>query len=361
MTKRSRPDYPSRTLDAVSYQFEYFGEEECPQVDAHLYRALCRGIAHDRDLLAMAARAPSTQPAPNLLFGAVHYLLLGGEPHALRAWYPDLAQGDPAPADSAFAPFRSFCLEHRPRIEKLIETRLTQTNELQRCSALLPAFAHVLRQASTGDAARLALIEIGPSAGLNLHWDRFGYRYDDGTRWGDPGSGVIVDCALRGANGLPDLPVEIPVAWRRGVDIHPVDVGDADAVQWLRALLWPDHPGRQERLTAAIEIARVEPPQIVAGDAAVALPALIEAAPADATLCIYGTHTLYQFPRDALVGTLKAMQQAGQHRPVHFVSIEGTGDGCSELQYTRYEGGARETTLAANCNPHGRWLEWLAV
>ena len=59
-----------------------------------MYEALCREIAKDAELLAMGALAPSSQPPPNLLFASVHYLLLGGEEHPLRAWYPALAAGD---------------------------------------------------------------------------------------------------------------------------------------------------------------------------------------------------------------------------------------------------------------------------
>ena len=95
------------------------------------------------------------------------------------------------------------------------------------------------------------------------------------------------------------------------------------------------------------------------GDAAALLPDLMASAPDEASLCIYGTHTLYQFPQEALIRTLKAMQAAASERTVYFVSIEGTGDRCSELQTTTYRGHERETVLAARCNPHGRWLEWL--
>lgn len=358
MTPQRGPDFSVRSPEGVAEQFEFFGEVECPELDAEIYRACCRGIRSDPDLLAIAAQAPVGQPPPNLLFASVHYLLLGGAEHPLRDWYPGLSEGPTRAAESVFEPFRDFCSKNRDAIEGLIQTRLTQTNVLQRCSALLPAFARAFRE---GEGAPLALIEIGPSAGLNLLWDRFRYSYDDGTRWGDPSSSVVVECALRG--GLPHLPVlpeVIPVASRCGVDIHPIDVRDPDLVRWLRALIWPDHPGRQERLTAAIEIACEALPKVVAGDASVELPRLIEAAPADASLCVYGTHTLYQFPRDALIASFKAMQAASLHRPIRFVSMEGTGDRCSELQYTVYADGERETTLLARCNPHGRWLEWLA-
>ena len=123
---------------------------------------------------------------------------------------------------------------------------------------------------------------------------------------------------------------------------------------------WERRGSGQERLSAAIEIARAHPPSIVEGDAVKMLPELIARAPADATLCVYGTHTLYQFPRETLIGTLKAMQDASDSRPIHFVSIEGTGERWSELSHTVYRDRQRERTVVARCNPHGRWLEWLA-
>jgi hypothetical protein len=362
-------DRHARTLDGLAQIFHYFGEVECPQLDAELYRTLCGEIRHDEELLALAAHAPSNQPAPNLLFGAVHYLLLGGATHELREWYPTLAKGEVRELATLFPAFRDFCLAHSEPITALIETRLTQTNVVQRCSGLLPAFASVFE---AGGRAPLSQIEIGPSAGLNLGWDRFRYEYRESTNtreanrgerlWGDPESSVVVPCELRGAAllpSLPDTPPGLPVAWRRGVDLNPIDIEDPDAVQWLRALVWPDHVGRQERLSNAIAVARASRPTILTGDASKLLPELIEQAPPDTTLCVYGTHTLYQFPREALLGTLKAMTAASLARPIYFVSAEGTGDRCSELRITAYSGGERDTVLAARCCPHGRWLEWL--
>lgn len=360
MAVLARPDPALRTPENLARIFEWFGRMECPQLDAKLYQNLSFAIAKDADLLAIAARASATQPTPNLLFGAVHYLLLGGEDHALRAWYPALAGASCREPETAFPAFRDFCLQHREAIEALVATRLTQTNVVQRCSGLLPGFARVF----TREGGRpLALVEIGASAGLNLGWDRYRYAYRRGSEtalgWGDSASRVLVECELRGDVALPALPEAIPVAWRRGVDIQPIDLGEDDAVQWLRGLVWPEHVGRQERLTNAIELARRAPPFLVAADAAAALPALLEAAPADAVACVYGTHTLYQFSRDSLLSTFKAMQAASFARAVYFLSCEGTGDRCSELKLTAYRGGVRETALLARCNPHGRWLEWL--
>ena len=315
MAERPRPDYRSRDLAALSRLFTHVAEEECPQIDGWLYQALCRRISQDRELLAISAQAGPGQPPTNMLFAAVHYLLLGGADHPLRDWYPALANGDAQPPDTAFEPFRSFCLEHADAIRPLLESRRVQTNVLQRTSSLLPAFARAFEE---GGGAPLAAIEIGCSAGLNLQWDRFQYAYSSGSRWGDPASPVLVECEVRGEVPLPALPAEIPVAWRKGIEIQPIDITDADAVRWLRALVWPDHPGRQERLSAAIEIAREAPPEIREGDASVALPELIAEAPSDATLVVWGTHTLYQFPREALIATFKTMQEASHSRAVRF-------------------------------------------
>jgi hypothetical protein len=352
----------SRRLEDLARIFTWFGDVECPQVDGVLYRALCRGIAGDDALLAIAARAPASQPPPNLLFAAVHALLLGGARHPLRAWYPalcDLRAQDP---EEAFPAFRDFCLQHREAIEARVATRLTQTNVLQRCSVLLPAFAQVH---AMGGGRPLALVEVGASAGLNMRWDGYRYAYareEPGApdlAWGDPTSGVVVSCVLRGPHLPPLPPADVDVAWRRGIDLHPIDLCDDDAVTWLRALVWPDHAGRQERLSAALEAARRDPPDVRAGDASVRLPELLEAAPGATTLCVYGTHTLYQWPRDALRRGLQAMQTGSRVRPVHFLSVEGTGRGHSELRHTLYRDGERETHLWARCCSHGRWIEWL--
>ncbi|MCZ6782139.1 MAG: DUF2332 family protein, partial [Proteobacteria bacterium] len=65
-------------------------------------------------------------------------------------------------------------------------------------------------------------------------------------------------------------------------------------------------------------------------------------------------------PRDARLDTLKGMQAASAARAIDFVSLEGSGDGCSELHATAYRDGTRETQLLARCNPHGRWIEWMS-
>ena len=116
--------------------FAEFARSASPR--APLYQALATGIADDAALAALLMAAPPRQRQPVLLFASVHYLLLLGRDDAgLRAHYPNLtstpACSDPVPA------LRRFCALHRDELVALLATRSTQTNEIGRCSLLLPA------------------------------------------------------------------------------------------------------------------------------------------------------------------------------------------------------------------------------
>ena len=70
---------------------------------------------------------------------------------------------------------------------------------------------------------------------------------DDGVR--RAGAGPELDCDVRGPAPLPDRPPT--VAWRGGIDLHPLDVTDEDQMAWLTTLVWPEHDDRRARLRAA--------------------------------------------------------------------------------------------------------------
>jgi hypothetical protein len=350
------PDHMSREPAKLAGAFEHWAKVDAPSVGSPLYAELGQGVSRDPALLRLAAETRPYQPAPNMLFAAVQYLLLGGVRHELSEHYPILAEA-PAPAGRAFPKFRDFCMVYRDAIVPLLKTRRTQTCVPRRCVCLLPAFARVVSEAP----GRLAMLEIGPSAGLNLLWDHYRYDYGGGLRWGNPQSEVLLDTERRGDVPLPDLPASMEVLWRVGVDLNPVDVGDDDQVRWLRALIFPEHVERHLQLRVAIRIARAHPPRLVEGDAADRLPELLSEAPRHATLVVFATHALAQLPPDRLVLVLKSLQRHGERRPLFFVSMEFTAARHSELFLTRYAGGGRDTIKLADCNPHGQWIQWLAA
>ncbi|NJM05858.1 DUF2332 domain-containing protein [Candidatus Gracilibacteria bacterium] len=320
-----------------------------------LYHHLSARIAEDNALIDLALATRAGQPPPNMLFAAVQMLLLAQDSgrrmqdsEDLAAYYPNLG-GERAPDAALFGLFRAFCLRNEERTRELLTTKITQTNEVRRCTLLLPAFATV---AARGGKRPLALIEIGPSAGLNLHFDRYGYWYasveqdaefktqdseaqmaqaqgQDGRQLGLHDSSVQLRTTLRGPH-RPPLPATFPaVASRVGVDLNPIDVHDEDAVRWLEALIWPEHTQRFANLKAAIELARRNPPPLIAGDALELLPDLLAALPEDVTPCVFHTFVVYQFPPAARAQLDALLHAAAKRRTIYRIGCEGQRAGRS--------------------------------
>jgi hypothetical protein len=346
--------------DAISRRFRVFADAEC-RGSSPLYERLSYGVADDPDLVALAAHGRPGQPLPNLFFAAVRYLLRAEPSHPLASFYPSLSPipnpGDPLPA------FRHFCLAHAGAMRDLLATRLVQTNEVRRSACLLPAFGLV---AARAPGRPLALLEIGPSAGLNLLPDRYGFHYSDGRRAGDPASPVQLACELRGPVSAP-IPETVPaIGFRLGIDLNPVDVRDADAVAWLRALVWPEHRERAALLDAALAVARREPPRLLAGDALDRLPDALATIPPGLAVCVFHSMVLNQFTPEARGRLAAILLDHGRARDIYRVSLgdlftEGVSlaDGPRPmLRLLTYHRGAVAEETFARCDPHGSWIEW---
>ncbi len=342
----------------LSAAFKQFARVEAPDLDSPMYAELAAGVAGDDELLALPAHRQQGQPAPNMLFGAVQYLLLQGVEHPLAAHYPVLSGPERLP-DPAFALFRAFCLEHRERVAELIATRRTQTQVVRRCTCLLPAFGLVYREA----AAPLALIDVGASAGLNLNFDRYAYRYlragREVLRWGRETARVELEADLRGLGTMPEPPGDIPVASRDGIDVNPIDLADRDELLWLRALIWPEHVERHGQLVDAAAELKDSPIRLHRGDATRDLWRLLERVPAEWALVVYSTIALYQIPRGGRRRIAEALAKCSRGRPVRQVALEGVHP--PSLTLTRYRDGSSDTELLARASPHGWWIEWRAA
>jgi hypothetical protein len=352
----AQPGHRGATLtDELGQRFVRFAERECRGVST-LYERLALGIADDPELLAIAARARPDQPPPNLLLAAVHLLLLKGAHHPLAAYYPSISPSADPYAD-AFPAFRDFCLQQREPLIALLDTRIVQTNEVRRSACLLPAFGKVARRFGRP----LALVELGASAGLNLLFDRYQFDYGDGRQYGDVASPVLIVCASHG-HRVPPLPRQLPkVAWRVGLDLHPVDLRDPEEALWLRALVWPDHRIRAAVLERAIEVARNDPPRLLPGDALELLPEVLAEAPPDAALCVFHTHTLNQLDESARARLTAILEDHATHRDLGRVSIERLGTPePPRLELVTYASGQRTEQHLANCDPHGGWIDWVA-
>lgn len=336
-------------LRLLAELFRRFGERECAHISP-LYAQLAISVADDPQLLALAAAgAGRGQPVPNLMFAAAQYLLLSGERHRLAAFYPAVGGSSDTPGDPV-PPFRDFCLQHAPAIQQLLHTRLVQTNEVRRCALTMPA----LTLASAGQP--IALIEVGSSAGLNLLFDRYGYRYGD-QRCGDRESAVQLNCVPRGLP--PPVPARLPVvASRVGLDLNPIDVRDHDATRWLRALIWPEQTDRAHLLERALVLAEAQPPPLRAGNALELLPQAFAEAPDTAQLCVVHTFTLNQFSAAMRAQFGHLIASHSHQRPIAVISVEWR-EPFPPLTLAHWEQGlcVAERELAT-CDPHGAWITW---
>jgi hypothetical protein len=307
-----------------------FAEGEARNRSA-IYTDWASGIAKDPALLAAIDELPETTRQPSLVFAVAR--LLGA------------SEGD-------FASFREWMLDNWSRMLPEVASRLNQTNEPGRCASLMPALAAI--------DGPLALLEVGVSGGLCLYPDRYSYLYDDTVRI-DPDDGpstVLLHCAT---NRQVPLPQRLPeIVWRGGIDLAPLDVTDAADRLWLHTLAWPEEHDRRERILAAVEIARRDPPVLVKGQATDALAGLAAQAPAGATLVVITSGVLVYLPYRERQRFIATVRELG----VHWLSLEGV-DVLPSVRDALPEGNGRfvlaldERPLAWT-GPHGESLDWCA-
>ena len=340
---------PQRTIEQMEARFLAFAESECKGY-APFYEGLSEAVAGESDVLDIARQSNQGQPIPNLFFAAVHYLLLSESDHPMARHFSSVESSKSAAAE-IFSNYRTYCLENRDSLLSLLSKRRVQTNVVGRCAYLMPSFGIV----STDAQGRpLALIDVGASAGLNLNWDRYRCSYSNGRDFGPAEATVHLDSEVVGGR-FPELPDQYPkVASRVGIDMSPVDLSDPDALLWSRSLIWPEHPQRARVFEAAASVLAQNLPTLLAGDALDLLPGILETVPDNLALCVFHCHTLNQFTPQARESFREIIEQASANRAVYLVSAEG-----GTLVVSRCSGGAWSVLANANCDPHGRWVEWL--
>lgn len=340
-----------RSSAALAARFRLFAAEECAAASddgagSRTYEILSETVANDPELLNMARRCRVGQPIPNLLFAAVKRVAASFPGSALAGHYLRIAAGQP-PTPGLGQAFAEFVPAHRDQIIGYLETRMVQTNEVGRCAYLMPGFLTV---AAENQGRSLALLDMGASAGLNLNWDKYRYRYSNGQEFGPPDSKVVLECDAR--NGLPELPTVFPkVHFRVGIDLSPVDLGDDEEYQWMQALLWPEHQDRRSRLSAAREVWAQSPPEILGGDAVELLADILEDVPQESALCVFHCHTLNQFPAEARERFGDILRAASMERVVYHMPSEG-----DRVSLRRIVNGCATALLTARRQVHGRWV-----
>ncbi|WEV78933.1 DUF2332 domain-containing protein [Janibacter cremeus] len=263
-----------RTMDElgdVAGFYAHFAEHEAKGESATFAR-WAAGVAQDPEVLALLEELPTAKRQPNLVFAAARW-------HGAAT--PSCYDADGG--------LRDVLLTRWSRVRETILTRATQTNEVGRSASLLPLLS--------GLPGPLALVEVGASAGLCLHPDRWSYRYlDDGgaeVARIDPVGGpspVVLECTVTGPAPIPPSPPV--VVHRGGVDLNPLDLSADDNAAWLETLVWPEHEDRRQRLAAACEQVADVAVDVITGDLRTSLDEAVErarAAAPGATLVVFHT------------------------------------------------------------------------
>jgi hypothetical protein len=367
---------------ALQAQFAWFAGDALR--DDPLYQALAAAAARRADWAALLAAAPPPQRLPLLWLAALQDRVLAsteaGERPALADYY---ASAGPARAPDAALETHlgDFIARHRAALAHTIATRATQTNEIGRCAVLWPVLRRLVEK--TG-RRRMALLDVGCSAGLNLGVDLWRYRYVDDASGAtiavsppdrDPRAPEIACRVLAGAR--PTATALPEIASRAGIDLAPIAVDDPAEVRWLRACLWPHDAERRARFDAAVAIARTQHwPLHAVADAAAAVEAWLEGLPGDAMPVIFNSWALSYFEAAPLRRYLDAVRDAVAGRGAAWISAEGP-----KLSRTWWSGrpdpeadrrpnatawtlacpdgrGGVAWELAATSHAHGRWMQW---
>jgi len=333
----------------ISARFKTFADTECRGVSV-LYDQLAQEAAQDGDLLDMCRHTREGQPIPNMLFGAVHYLLLRGQEHKLKHFYGSMVS-HPKPPKDCFPYFKKFCLEKRDTLIHILKHKVVQTNEVRRCGYLYPCFCFIHEKVSRP----LALIEIGTSAGLQLLWDKYRYSYGTDEMFGHPTSNVYIEATIKGGE-LPYLRVDSPpVISRTGLDLHINDVNDPDDALWLKALIWPDHHERRVLFDAAADEVKRYPLDLIEGDGVQLLPDIARRMPEEAAICVFHTHVANQIPDDVKATLLENIRTIGRERDI-FHLYNNMYDRNLHLDY--YMDGVGCTHTVGETDGHGSWFSW---
>jgi len=290
--------------------------------------------------------------AVNRIGNAFTWLAMGDEAPEVTAAFPRAPDG-PGDAVQAWAAAKAAL----PRVRPLIDAFMVhepQTNEVGRSAVLLAGFLTIAAEAGLP----LRCFEVGASAGLNLHWDRFRYKLGEAT-WGDPASAVDVPSDWTGP--LPPLDARIEVVERAACDRRRTDLADPAQRRRLLANIWPDQFHRLARSAAAIEMMLASGVEVEEADCVDWTRARVALRPGAATVLYHSIFWQYldTATREALTATAKALgAQATPEAPFAWLRMEPPMENLATTYLTLTLWPAGEERRLAEVHPHGAWVRW---
>jgi hypothetical protein len=338
--------------------------ESCAHIGSPLYAALLTGLAGDylsggftAELLDGVSDQPMHDAVPLRYLATAHRLALAGLAPELAALYPSCG-GTWNGADVTDV-FLSAVATHRGEFVRGV-LRGVQTNEVGRAAVLAAGFSTIADRSGLP----LRTFELGGSAGLLSHWDRFWYSTGESST-GDPASSLRF-----GSDWFdrppPHLHARIEVVDRASVDVSPIDVMTDDGRLSMLSFVWPDQLERFHRLDRAIEIAQANPLEVEAADAGEWLTSrLAAAAPTGVATVVFHSIVWQYLPSSTKEAVRAALAEAGsrstESTPLHWLRMEPATREHADLRLTSWQASSvPQDVLLAHVGYHGAGVRWLA-
>ncbi len=245
---------------------KYEAAERC-----QAYFDMAHWVVESNILLRFILKFRDRKRQPNLIFAAVRKV-----------------HGVPKSCEE----FEQVIREKQDEIAQTINAKNTQTNEPARCAALFLALSQLRYK-------KIAFIEVGASAGLCMIPDH--YHYCFGRKAVVPRSASKQTLSIKvGFDGpMPKVNEHLNFAWRRGIDLNPIDLSEDDACDWLQTLVWPGQVDRLNKLKTAIAEARQYNLVISKGHLLDLIESTVSAAPKDAEVVVYHSAVMnYMKPQE---------------------------------------------------------------
>ena len=328
----------------------------CRRAGSPLTAAILDGAAGDLEaggptaaLLGPHVEDPVGSVPALRLAAALHRMVLERRAPALAVHYPSVGGtlGDVWPVA------REVIGENRDLLGELM-LRPVQTNEVGRSTALLGGLFHAVR----ATALPVRLLEVGASAGLNLHVDRFAHVLGNGTVLGDRTSPVQLVDPWTGE--LPPYDVPLEIAERRGCDPAPLDPTSVADRLTLTSCVWADQVVRFERLRGALLVAAASPVPVEPSPASAFLERELASPHGDVVTVVWHSvvrQYLGRVERERVAALIAAAgARATTRAPLVHLALEPErlADTTIEFQVrlTTWPGG--EQRVLADCEGHGR-------
>ena len=343
----------TRVRDSFAVQADW-----CQRLGSPFTSRLLEGVGRLLDRSTKTGQRVLSWQGPPDAMGDGLALRLAGALHALarRGDYPDLTNLYPPnrlpDAETLTKVAMNAIRDRDGEVEQWLDYP-PQTNEVARSAILYPGLMQIA--AETG--LPLGLYEIGCSAGLNLIPDKYTFRLADVTA-GRTGSTVVLAPDWQGAspNGAEPLIIS-----RRGCDRNVLNVRDPAHCERIVSYVWPDQVDRIDRVSAALELARTDPPRLEQADAADWIESVIEDDESPGMVRVVFHSIAYQyFGEEAQCRIAARIEDVGNKatadRPLAWLSFEQFEDQGPRLLLRLWPTG--ECRVLGFGDAHCRFVRW---